>query len=129
MTDKTLQKLFEELKDWDMQRTPDFQIVLKQSKTRPGFRILDFTVPLALAASLLAAAMIYSIVSSSGKPSATDEITQWESISEWTAPSDIFLTASNSCPISDPVSTSSDQLFDSSSPASTADPNSSTRKL
>ena len=89
ITDKTLQKIFQQMKDADAQNVPVFhQLITPKEKSSP-LEVLGIWFPAlgAVATILLATALLFGAVKKHHQQEMA-QIQQWETLSNWQAPTD-----------------------------------------
>jgi len=111
MTDRTLKKLFEDVRRQDAENAPSFQRLLRTQQSSENRTSPSLWISVAFASVLLLAAVLAFSVLSKNSTLSPEEAEQWAAITDWSAPSDLIL-AENTTTSSQSFSTFSDTLFE-----------------
>jgi len=111
MTDRTLKKLFEDVRRQDAENAPSFQRLLRTQRSSENRTSPSPWMSVAFASVLLLAAVLAFSVLSKNSTLSPEEAEQWAAITDWSAPSDLIL-AENTTTSSESFSTFSDTLFE-----------------
>jgi hypothetical protein len=109
ITDKTYQKIFQQMRKVDAQNVPSFHQLIKPPEKSSPLEVLGIWFPAlgAVATILLATALLFGAVKKQHQQEMA-QIQQWENLSKWQAPTDGLLAYST---FSDSITTTSDTFM------------------
>ena len=109
ITDKTYQKIFQQMKDEDARNVPVFHHLIRPREKSSPFEALGIWFPTlgALATIILASTLLFGAVRKQHQQEMA-QLEQWETLSKWQAPTDGLLAYST---FSDSITTTSDTFM------------------
>jgi len=109
ITDKTYQKIFQQMRKADAQNIPSFHQLIKPPEKSSPFEALGIWFPTlgALATIILASTLLLGAVKKQHQQEMA-QLEQWETLSKWQAPTDGLLAYST---FSESITTTSDTFM------------------
>lgn len=109
ITDTTLQKIFQQMRDEDARHVPAFHQLTKPRESSSPMEWIGIWFPAAsaVAAVILATALLFGEVKKQHQHELA-QLQQWETLSKWQAPTDELLTYST---LSENITTTSDAFM------------------